>query len=185
MNAYMAFNYFDYQECREQFLRAIHTTLEAKANYLTSIKRTVRRSSPITGLALEIYPWHHYCAFSIRLNSDKDRYNSADRQHFEFASSNEDNIESLNKVARYITEIYMPLLERNATNDARNIAHLIFLAGAEALLDHSVAHQLCSLGIDASVIDKELPENHIFEYMVFDVIDSTYQIKKGEHKVRP
>ncbi|GAC1489547.1 MAG: hypothetical protein NVS2B14_00910 [Chamaesiphon sp.] len=55
----------------------------------------------------------------------------------------------------------------------------------EALLDSSVAHQLCSLGIDASVIDKELPENHIFEYMVFDVIDSTYQIKKGEHKVRP
>jgi hypothetical protein len=47
------------------------------------------------------------------------------------------------------------------------MAHLIFLAGAEALLDPRVAQLLVELGINAPTYRDSFP-SPLFEYMVFD-----------------
>ena len=146
---------FDYQICRELFLNAIHAVLEADGDYITSIERTTRGDLPINGLSLEIYPWHEYCTLSIRLSSDKNCYNPVDWQHFEFAPSTSDQISQLCAVAEYAAEVYVPLLEEQPSK-ARDLAHLIFLAGAEALLNESVAQRLRAFEIDAPTIGNRL-----------------------------
>lgn len=159
---------FNCQECRERFLKAIHASLKAKESYILSIERTTPGNLPITGLSFDIYPWHQYCALSLRLTSDQARYEPAEWQHFEFASSQENNIPSLAEAAQYVAEAYLPLLEDDKTSEARDLAHLIFWVGAEALLNDSVANCLRSVGINAPIVRSQLPQDHVFEYMVFD-----------------
>jgi hypothetical protein len=58
----------------------------------------------------------------------------------------------------------MLLLEGNQTSKARDLAHLIFWIGTEALLDDSVANYLRSLGINAPTIGNKLPKSSIFVF---------------------
>src|SRR5262249_17140599 len=76
------------------------------------------------------------------------------------------------ELALAVEFVHAAYVSENSNHIAREMAHMIFLAGAEALLDPSVAEALKELGIDAPVCRDDFMPRY-FEYMVFD-FDGTY-----------
>src|SRR5262249_9929969 len=120
---------------------------------------------PITGVALDLAPWHAGVGLALRLSSDTTdslrRYRSVEWKHFNFFSK--ENCEALIPVGAYIQKAYRSTGKRGCLDRA----HLIFLAGADALLDRKVALFFQRLGVNAPVV-KERLGRHSFEYIVID-----------------
>jgi hypothetical protein len=155
----------DFEALKGTIYLGVLDALQEHASYIAGIPRTAQGGIPMTGLSLELYPWHRYIAMSLRSSSDvMNRYSSADWEHFEFISSRESGSEPFRTAAVVVTETY------DAAGDdleaRKEAAHLIFLAAAEALLEPSVAGALQSMGIEASVFTDRLDRG--FEFMVFD-----------------
>jgi hypothetical protein len=154
---------FNQDECRRLLLEGILGALEAKAADIQAIGRTVHGECPISGVSLDMAPWHCALGLSLRLNSEvgDDRYDIAGWQYFDFVS--QQSFPGLQPVADFIGEAYCSEGEFYR----REMAHLIFLAGAEALLDERAATYLIGLGLEAPILGSEFGQRY-FEYMVFD-----------------
>jgi hypothetical protein len=157
---------WEFERCQKLLFEAVTRGLQEAADYIRSIERTGRGDSPVTGLSLDMFPWFSNLTLSLRVFDDcagdraSYRYNAADWKHFDFPRAWETR--TFAEAGKLINDFYLA-----DGSYSRERAHLIFLAGAEALLDPRVANQLKLLGIDApTVSDDFLP--HFFEYMVVD-----------------
>lgn len=115
-------------------------TLRECADRVGAVERTGRGDIPAAGLSLDLAPWHGRIGLSLRLADD-----------FPMA------IFAMTAPTG-CTSTLRPLVDR---------AHLIFLAGAEALLRPTVAEFLRELGIAAPVMTDPLAP-HDFEYIIAD-----------------
>lgn len=157
-----------YVACREAIQTAIIDSLHERADYIASIERTARGDIPITGIALELFPWHASLGLSLRSTSDfplgKSRYDSADWPHFEFTEGCQSP--SIAAAISLVTDIYE---QGNAPdNDLCEMAHMTFMAGAEAMLHPNVSRVLNEFGIDAPELTDAFVSSP-FEYIVTDV----------------
>jgi hypothetical protein len=124
----------------------------------------------ISGLSLELYPWHEYFALSLRDVSPGAKaryYNPAEWGYFEFVSSMRSKAPAVIQAAQVITVLYNNA-EKQDGIELVEAAHLIFLCGARALMHESVARKLQSFGIKAPVHSEKFRESRAFEYMVFN-----------------
>jgi hypothetical protein len=153
---------FSIRRCRDIILRGILAGIELRAEKIAAIAREAQ----VTGISLDLVPWHSALGISIRRDSEQGRKDvhhcSVEWAYFDVASN--ETCAELQRAADFIHEAY----DSEDSNElAREMAHMIFLAGAEALLDSRVALALSQLGIDAPACgDDFMPRP--FEYMVFD-----------------
>jgi hypothetical protein len=155
----------DFVECREVLFRGIMEGLRSQEADIRATERDARGESLVNGISLDLAPWHGGVGLSLRLQSDPrrgdGRYNSADWDYFDFVSGQ--TCAALRTAGAYIRDIYLS----EGQEGPLGLAHLIFLAGAEALLDERVAEYLRSLDIDAPIV-RERFQDHVFEYIVTD-----------------
>lgn len=153
---------FRFVQCRDLVLKGILAAIRASAEELASI---AKEPAAVTGISLDIVPWHRAIGLSIRQATEHGRdirYCNVEWANFDVVSN--DSCVELQDAIDFVHEAYT---SENSNHLAREMAHLIFLAGAEALLDAQVAVALSELGINAPVCGADfmpLP----FEYMVFD-----------------
>jgi hypothetical protein len=154
-------------ECGRAILTAIADGLRERADYIAAIPRTSNGQVPVTGIALELSPWHGAFALSLRLSSDfpigKNRYNSADWTHFAFTEGCRSP--SIAKVGAIISDFYQQGQEPHT--ELHEMAHLIFLAGAEVLLDPAACNILREFGVDAPLLEGGFVATH-FQYILTD-----------------
>ena len=155
---------FNFDEARAVLLKGVLEALKDREAAIRAIERTAGGELPVTSVSLDLSPWHEGgVGISLRVSSDPpddySRYSSVEWDHFDFASAN--NCPALATVAEYVRRLYQ------AAEDGPDCAHLIFLAGAEALLDHGVARFFRSLGVDAPTVGDRFV-GHWFDYVVTD-----------------
>lgn len=160
-----------YEACRSCILAAILDGLRERTDYINSIPRNGRGDIPATGLALELSPWEGGLGLSLRLTEDfprgDERYTSADWSQFDFTEGC--SSPSFEAARAYFSEMYKQA--DDSGQDPREIAHLVFLAGAEALLDPSVSQYLSTLGINAPEVGDYFIDSP-FEFIVMDPDES-------------
>jgi len=156
-----------FAECRSTLNGAIIDALQDCTGILRSIERTQRNTVPVTGIALELAPWDGWVGLSARLSADfplgKYRYNSADWDYFEFTKDS--TAPKLQEASDYIKEVYE--FRGLEPERLKEMAHLAFLAGAEALLKPNVAGCLREFDIDAPVHHEGFL-THYFEDILLD-----------------
>lgn len=154
--------------CREAIRIAIFDALKECEQYIASIERTARGDSCVSGIALELFPWHGSLGLSLRLTSDFPlggfRYDSADWIHYNF--TNDCKSPSIDAAIALVTQIYHSGKESGDT--LCEMAHLTFMAGAEALLAPQVSGLLNQFGIGAPLITDTFISSP-FQYIVMDV----------------
>lgn len=152
---------FSFSQCRALILQGILAGIKLRADEIVNIVKEAQ----VTGISLDLVPWHSALGLSIRQYTDLGedvRYCNVEWAHFDVVSN--ETCAELQRAVDFIHEAYVA---ENSNHLAREMAHMIFLAGAEALLDSRVAMALSELGIDAPVCgDDFMPRP--FEYMVFD-----------------
>lgn len=153
-----------YEKCRIMFLEGVIDALTLSESYFTSMTPTAQGKSPVNAVALDIYPWHGSVCLAVRVHSvpNEDRYAIADWPDFDFA--NQETSPKLKDAADFAADCYRNKPEEM---DLIEAAHFIFLSGAEALLDPSVADTLQSLGINAPKVGDGIGGSS-FEYLVID-----------------
>ena len=162
--------------CRKKILEAVLDCLHNRTEYINAIERTARGDIPVTGIALELAPWHGHLGLSLRLTSDfplgDARFDSASWMHFNFTEGCTAPSNAIAKSA--IIELYD---RGNALDsDLCDMAHLLFWVGAEALLHPSISQLLNEFDIDAPELTDTFVSSH-FEYIVIDpdeTISSNY-----------
>ena len=157
---------FDFAECRAVILQGVLAALRPRADAVRAIEQAGGGRLPsITGVALDLTPWHGGVGLALRLSSDPTdearRFSSVEWKHFNFAST--EDCEALVPVGEYIRRAYRSKGKRGYLD----MAHLVFLAGADALLDRKVAAFFRGCGVDAPVVRDRLGR-HLFEYVVVD-----------------
>jgi hypothetical protein len=156
---------FNYANCRSLILQGILEGLRFRADKIATIEKVPNVEFPINGVSLDLVPWHSALGVSLRLYSEWEpdiRYCNVEWTYFDLVSH--DTCHALKLAADFVHAAYT---SENSNLLAREMAHLIFLAGAEALLDPRVAHLLAELGINAPTYREEFP-SRLFEYLVFD-----------------
>jgi hypothetical protein len=159
---------FDYSQCHSLILDGILEGLRLRADEVAEIAAEVKSPQvefPIDGVSLDLVPWHAALGVSFRLHTERDpdiRYCNVEWSYFNVVSNQ--SCSGLQRAADFIHAAYT---SENSSSLAREMAHLIFFAGAEAILDPRVAQTLVKLGINAPTY-----ENHflsrLFEYIVLD-----------------
>jgi hypothetical protein len=156
---------FDYDECRSVLLQALVTVLQDNRERI----RALHESEEIWALAYEIIPWQPFAAFSIRVRDETDgnlRYDLAAWKHYEFACNI--NTPVLKEIADYCAAaVTGPQAADNSGDKSQEVAHLIYLAAAEALLAPEVSAFLRPLGINVPVATDTLDLAYL-EFVVFD-----------------
>jgi len=141
----------EFQECRRVLLDATLKALRESADRINAIERTGRGDLPVTGFSLDLFPWFGDMTLSIRISSDwpcgRHAYDIGDWKHHDFLKSW--GTDRFKDAGKFIQAFY----QAGPQPERRDRAHLVFLAGAEALLDPRVAAQLQLLGIDAPVVE--------------------------------
>lgn len=155
------------EKCKTAINSAIVDALNDRKDYIAQIERTGRGELPITGIALELFPWHSSLGLSLRSMNDfpagDSRYDSADWEHFNF--TNECDLPSIDNAINLVSEIYEK--GRGETFELTEMAHLAFVAGAEALLQPNVCDTLNNFDIRAPSLSDSFVSSP-FEYIVMD-----------------
>ncbi|MEM9541108.1 MAG: hypothetical protein AAGA60_16595 [Cyanobacteria bacterium P01_E01_bin.42] len=162
-------NDFHYDRCAQCIRDGIIHALQLQTQYIQNIQKSKDYQSRIRALSFDVYPWHQYVALSIRLNSDTVENNPAEWSHFEFISTVECDSIPLKKAAEYITQQYESAEEQGIS--AREMAHLLFLASAEALLSSDVIILLQKMGVELEDSDDPLDFQRV-KLCVWDVDES-------------
>jgi hypothetical protein len=154
---------FSFSRCRAVILQGILKGIRLRAR---KIARIATEQETVTGISLDLVPWHREVGLSLRQSSehwdDKVRYCNVEWAYFDLVS--EQTCRALRRAADFVHAAYT---SEESNRLAAEMAHMIFLAGAEALLDAQVAMAFSQLGIDAPTCgDDFMPRP--FEYMVFD-----------------
>ena len=168
---------FDFSQCRSVLLQGILDALDARASVIASIKRIPNVMFPISGISLDMAPWQGAVGLSLRQASEFElerRYDIAGWEYFDLVSNT--TFPDLQPAAGLIHDAY---ISEGEDSPARHeMAHLVFLAGAEALLDERVPNRLSVIGVKAPVFGAEFLRG-CFEYMVFDP-DETVRVNYCE-----
>lgn len=152
----------EFDECRKLLYDSTLNALKESSAFFASIERTAREELPVTGISLDLYPWHGALTLSLRLSSDfESRYDIGDWKHHDFLSAWE--TKCFDEAGKWLERFY----QAGGSDEYQVRAHLIFLAGAEALLDPNVAKQLQALGVNAPIKSDRI-QSHSFEYIVLD-----------------
>src|SRR5262245_47623907 len=156
---------FNFSQCRSLILEGILEGLQASADVIAAIGKVPNLEFPVNGVSLDLVPWHGALGISLRLCTEVEehvRYCNVEWAYFDLTSNA--NCPALARAADFVQKAYT---SENSNSVAIEMAHLIFLAGAEALLDPQVAQLLVELGINAPTYRDSFP-SHVFEYMVLD-----------------
>ena len=162
---------FDYDECREIFHRALLTALHEHRDAI----RKLHATEAIWAISYYIIPWQPYISIAFRLSSESNypaSLVSADWKYFDFITDRKS--QALVSARDFAHEAYESVSDDSKR--CQDVAHLIYLAAADALLDPSIATLLQSLGINALEIGDALPRGY-FKYIVIDedkVIKANY-----------
>jgi hypothetical protein len=147
------------------FRSAVVSLLKGGKSIFGPIRRSRDGTLPITALHLGIYPWHGYVALSFRDTEEIGNDDVASWRRFEIIRSDRDTESSLSACAKSMTIFYESASRyRLKRVDA---AHLLFLAGAQALLHKSVYGALREHHIELDDFSR-LDSGHFFEFLVFD-----------------
>jgi len=144
---------FDYNTCKELILKGILESINDKKDEILAFPKHPIGTSTIKGMSLDIFPWHNLVQISFCDDADSFKEEHiAEWKYFNFVSSNEDNYHrSLELAANYISSFWEGSDEEDEDDyfiERRLRAHIIFLAGAEAILDKSVSELLLDCGLD-------------------------------------
>ena len=162
---------FNLTECRKVLHNDLMNALTAKREAI----RDLHKVEELWAISYDIIPWDPYIGIAFRLESESGfnaSLKSGDWKHSHF-------IEDCTSKELVPARDYVHAQFQSAGDDgkrAQEMAHLIFLAAADALLDESVALLLQSAQINAPVIGDTLPCNY-FKYIVIDedgVIKANY-----------
>lgn len=147
-----------YQKCRELFRVGVIDALElCKPHVIRLFVESDEGSRSLKGFALDILPWHTQACIAFRLESDPPPHEMGDWEHYQFFYDLTGcESDALGDAAAFAGDMYSnppPGIDGGA------MTHLILLAGAEALLDKSVAETFYSImGIEpnsAVLLDTE------------------------------
>jgi hypothetical protein len=153
---------FNFSRCRALILRGI---LDGIGQESEEIARIAREEDRVTGVSLDLVPWHRAVSLSLRQCTEhaaEVRHCNVEWAYFDIVSDR--TCPALRRAADFVHDAYT---SEESNHLAREMAHMIFLAGAKALLDHQVAAALSALGISAPTCGAEFMPRP-FEYMVFD-----------------
>jgi hypothetical protein len=161
---------FDYPKCRSVLYESLIAALTEHCERI----RKLNADDKFWAISYDVIPWDPYLGVAFRLESEfaETSLNSADWKHSHF-------IEDMSTPALHPARDFVFQRYQAATGEpsqCQEIAHLIFLAAGDALLDESVALLLQSVGVMAPVIGDKLPWNY-FKYVVLDedgVIKANY-----------
>jgi hypothetical protein len=156
---------FNFSQCQSLILQGILEGLRLHADKIAAIEKVPNVEFPVSGVSLDLVPWHGALGVSLRLCTEHEpelRYCNVEWAYFDLVSNA--NCPRLQLAADFVQKAYA---SENSNSTAREMAHLIFLAGAEALLDPQVAQLLVELGINAPTY-RDSFLSPLFEYMVFD-----------------
>jgi hypothetical protein len=161
---------FPFEKCKNALFQGAFAALQESASSILSLKPTAQGDVPVNGLSYDISPWHGALGLSIRVSYPEGEYDEdvASWKHFDFISDR-DSLR-LRETGQLIQELYVSA----GAEHYREMAHLVFLAGAEALLDRQIGEQLRKLGVNAPIVTDEFQTTvftHRF-YMVFDPDES-------------
>jgi hypothetical protein len=152
---------FVFSQCRDLILHGILAGIWLRTDAIARIALEKQAS----GVSLDLVPWHSALGLSIRQRTEHGadiRYCNVDWEYCDLVSNQ--TCPELQRAADFIHEAYT---SEDSNDVAKEMAHMIFLAGAEALLDAQVAMAFSKLGINAPVCgDNFMPRG--IEYMVFD-----------------
>lgn len=151
---------FRFSRCRDLIVQGILAGIRLRADEIASIAK-----EHVTGISLDLVPWHSAIGLSFRTGMEhcsEDRYCNVEWAYFGVVSN--ETCAEFQQAVDFVHEAYT---SETSNHLAREMAHLIFLAGAEALLDPHVALAFSALGIEAPVCGSDFMPRP-FEYMVFD-----------------
>lgn len=146
---------FDYGRCKELILDGILESLEQRKVDLMALPKHPIGSSQICGMSLDIFPWHNSIQISFCDNNAQFREEYiAEWKYFDFISSASEDYQSLRIASDYVSSFwnagYDDSEDEEYDIELRLKAHIIFLAGAEAVLDKQVAQLLQLYGLDSA-----------------------------------
>ena len=153
---------FPLKQCEAVFQAELGEALSANEDRVKEMVESEGASS-MDGVSFDILPWHDFVCLSFRTNQDEPdqiryRYSPADWKHYEFVS------EPFSATRELVSKMY-----ESPPNglEAAQVAHLIYVAAAEALMAPTVSSALRDCGLNApDVMDK--PNEANFEYVVID-----------------
>src|SRR5262245_57787860 len=130
---------FSFSQCQSVLLQGILAGIRFRADKIDSILREILEersgavvsSCPVTGVSLDIAPWHGALGLSLRLDSEhaqEVRHCSVEWTYFDLVSNQ--TCPDLQLTADFIQEAYT---SEHSNPLACEMAHMIFLASAEAL----------------------------------------------------
>jgi hypothetical protein len=165
---------FDFKECRALLLAAVLAELEACKSTILKIPGYEAGGSEfrclVSAICLDIAPWHR--GFDLALRDDDEKRderirNSVGDWKLYPLRGIDDPPTTPQRVAveEFFEREYSGIKNPEV---AREIAHLMFLAAAEALLDYSVTRMLRRYQIDAPYVDDTFLPHRCFEYIVTD-----------------
>lgn len=155
---------FEYEICKSLMLGGLLQALEIKKPELSTFLKHPIGTTTIHRMCLDIHPWHNSIMISFCHEEDNHK-DIATWRYFHFIGSETEEFPLLKQAANYITTFYDPTyfmeddeeFEEWEENEDEEIdsnlkAHIIFLAGAEVILNEKVAHILRECGIDTAPI---------------------------------
>jgi hypothetical protein len=164
---------FNFDECRAVLHRSLMDALSEHSQAIRELNSAER----LMAISYDILPWDPYIGVAFRLESETGTdppLGPADWQHSHFIEDLD--CPALHPARDYTQQLYTEIGGGGGTS-AQEIAHLIYLAAADAILDESVATLLESAGVQAPFVGSSLPWGHSFTYMVLDedkVIKANY-----------
>jgi hypothetical protein len=165
---------FDVERCRSLMLSATLAELTASKPFFQQLPGYESGSSecrvPISGISLNVSPWHGDVSLSLRDQEakwdERTCYTPAEWKYEFLGLPDRPSVREIDDAIAYLSTSYGAV--GRDSHKARETAHLIFLAAAEALLDHSVTALLRTYQIDAPFIDDDFLPHRCFEYIVTD-----------------
>jgi hypothetical protein len=153
-------------ELTRKLLAAILSGLDAKSAILESLCKDVRgRVTGISAISFDLYPWHEYIALSLRDANTAHPNNPAEWKYFEFVSSQQLHTPEIDQAVALMADVYK--MADDFKMSSVEAAHLIFMAGAEALLDPKIAAKLQIFKINAPVLTDRFSKGGL-DYIVLD-----------------
>ena len=154
---------FPFDECVEILRSSLIEALTVHGETL----RDLNRVEPFLAMTFDILPWDPYLGIGFRIEAESTGVSlthSADWKHGRLIG--DWNSTAIASAQEFIHRAYKTL--GDGGDEMQEAAHLIFLAGADALLDERVAVQLQSLGVKAPIRGDTLPWDY-FQYLVIDI----------------
>ena len=117
--------------------------------YIHSIEPDEDGDCPVNGIAYELAPWHGYIDVSLRDMSDEvpGYRDQSDSPGWKYSGVLDEIGES--EATSLARELIRETYDTAEESDGARIAHLLFIAAAQSLLDPQIVELLSSAGIDA------------------------------------